>query len=294
MAAHAEQQCAIYTCARSRNVASCRECTEPVCPFTRSTEMACPVRAAFEKSRCYTRKLAEAYSNRQPARQETTLVHRKLDKAIARLPWYLFAVNDFISHGVTRISSLDLARKVGVKPWLVRRDLSQFGDFGRPSLGYETAQLRDSLAGILHLDVPRSIVWVGSARIDADKSLISRFHEHNYHIVGIFDADLSRSPEMIGGLRVTPIDEMSRRIKELGAEGAVIATPAEQAQSVANTLVAAGIRGILNLTSTLIITPADVCVRNVDVVAELFALSYYCGEIHSGDADGDEPSKFEG
>jgi redox-sensing transcriptional repressor len=228
--------------------------------------------------------MSDHFAGRQADRPDAPLVSRKLDKTIARLPWYLFAVQHFLSHGVVSISSDDISQKVGVKPWLVRRDLSQFGEFGRPSVGYETARLRDCLAEILHLDVAKSIVWVGAARINADKSLIQRFRQHNYEIAGIFDTDVSRAPEMIGGIRVAFIADLPRMVADLGLEGAVIATSAGEAQVVTDILVAAGIRGILNLTSTMIATPPDVCVRNVDVVAELFALSYYCGGVHGTDA----------
>lgn len=287
MAAHAEAQCVLYQCAQSHNILTCSECTDQVCPFTRAVGMVCPVRARFEKKRCYTRKMSDHFSSREPEKIDTPLVARKLDKAIARLPWYLFAVQDFIGHGVTRISSDDLSRKIGVKPWLVRRDLSQFGEFGRPSIGYETARLKECLAEILHLNTSRSVVWIGAARLDADKSLIQRFVEHNYVITAVFDTDVTRAPEMVGGLRVNSIADMPRKIKEIEAEGAIIATSADQAQSVADILVAAGIRGILNLTSTLIITSNDVCVRNVDIVAELFTLSYYCNELHAQDTEDD-------
>ncbi len=162
----------------------------------------------------------------------------------------------------------------------VRRDLSQFGEFGRPSVGYETSVLRECLSEILHLNVERSIVWVGAARLEADKSLLHRFKEHKYHISAIFDTDLSRCPEMIGGMKVTSVADMPQMLERLSAQGAIIATAAEDAQSVADSLVGAGILGILNLTSTLIVTPPEVCVRHVDIVAELFELSYHCGEVH--------------
>jgi len=61
-------------------------------------------------------------------------------------------------------------------------------------------------------------------------------------------------------------------------DAAVIAVPAEEAQAVADKLVMLGVTALLNLTSAVLVTPPDAVVRNVDVVAELFALSYYCGE----------------
>ncbi|MHB9037631.1 MAG: redox-sensing transcriptional repressor Rex [Armatimonadota bacterium] len=246
--------------------------------------MVCPVRARHEKKRCYARRMSDHFSNRQPDAQDGALVAKKFDKVIGRLPWYLFAIQEFINHGVIRVSSDDIARKVGVKPWLVRRDLSQFGEFGRPSVGYETARLQKCLSEILHLDFERKVVWVGAARLSADKSLFQRIREHNYEVVEIFDTDLSRVPEMIGGVRVSSVADMSQRIGELNAKGAIIATNQDEAQGVADALVAAGITGILNLTTTLIVAPPNVCVRNVNVVAELFLLSYYCIENHSNQA----------
>jgi redox-sensing transcriptional repressor len=285
MQAHGDVPCAIFQCTRSHNIATCSDCTEALCSFTRSVEMVCPVRANFEKKRCYARKMSDHFSARQPSQVAGTLVSKKLDKAIARLPWYLFAVQDFISHGVLRISSDDIARKVNVKSWLVRRDLSQFGEFGRPSVGYDANRLRECLSEILHLDSAKNVVWVGAARIEADKTLIKRFSEHNYRIVAIFDSDLSHVPEMIGGVKVMSITEMPQVVADLGAQGAIIATSGDEAQEVADALAAAGIMGMLNLTSTLIATPPNVCVRNVDIVAELFALSYYCGELHGNGAN---------
>lgn len=288
IAAHGERQCAVFQCAKTHGITSCRDCTEVVCPFTRSPEMACPVRSRYEKQRCYARKISEHFLSEHPVRQEVTLVAKKLDKVIARLPWYLFAMHDFMTHGVIRVSSEDIARKVGVKSWVVRRDLSQFGEFGRASLGYETAKLRECLSDILHLNVERKVAWVGAARLDADKSLISRFREHKFNIVAVFDADVSRVPEMIGGVKVTSIEDMPRTVAELGVECGIIATAHDEAQGVADTLISAGIRGILNLTSTAICCPEQVCVKNVDVAAELFALSYYCSQVHGSAADEEE------
>jgi len=281
LAAHGQSQCAIFSCTVIHNIVSCKDCTDSICQFTQSLAMVCPVRSAFEKKRTYTRKISDHFAMLAPEKRDTSLVSKKLDKAIERLPWYLFAVKEFQRYGVIYVSSEDISRKIGVKSWLVRRDLSQFGEFGRPSIGYETTRLRDCLSEILHLDTPSRIVWVGADRLLADDSIIDRFLEHNYHIVGIFDTDISKTSKLIGNQKILSIDQMPELIKQREAGGAVIATSAHKAQFVADTLVASGIRGILNLTSTLIATPSDVCVRSVDIVAELFALSYYCGELHS-------------
>ncbi len=286
MAANAELRCAIFECTRYHKLISCADCSEAVCPFTKSSEMICPARSRFEKKRSYGSKISSHFSSRHEISQNVSLVSKKLDKAISRLPWYLFAIQEFINNGVIRVSSEDISRKIGVKSWLVRRDLSQFGEFGRPGIGYETGLLKKRLSEILHLDVPKSIIWIGAARLEVDKSLIKRLAGHNYDVVAIFDKDLSRTPEMIGGLNVFGMNRLSQKVTELGVEGAIIATPSEDAQHIADILVACGIKGILNLTSTIVAVPTDVCARNVDIVAELFALTYFCAEAHADANEG--------
>ena len=154
----------------------------------------------------------------------------RLDKVVERLPWYSFAVQEFLGHRIIRVSSEDIARKVGVKSWVVRRDLSQFGEFGRAGIGYGVARLAECLSDILNLSAERSVAWVGAARIHADKSLITRLRAHKFNVVAIFDSDVSRVPEMIGGVRVTSLADMPRMVAELKVECGIVATSHEEAQ----------------------------------------------------------------
>ncbi len=254
---------------------SCKACTAAVCPFPHDIEMACPVRAQFEKKRCYSRKLADYYTSRQ---QSAAPDDKKIsDRTITRLRWYLTALNGFIEQGTVRVSSQDIGRKVGVKPGLIRRDLSHFGEFGRPSIGYDAVFLRDRLQDILHLDNAKIIVWVGPRRLAEDASLMGRFAEQNCHVAALFSTDPEWIGRNIAGMEVHPVSSLSEKAMALGAQGAVIEVPPEKAQSVADLLVLAGVTAMLNLTSAVIVTPPGVVVRNVDVAAELSALSYYCG-----------------
>ena len=276
MAADGEAQCAIYACATSKNLASCRECSVVVCPFSRDLEMVCPVRSHYEKKRCYARKLSEHFLDRQYGGRCVKKAGGISDKTITRLRWYLFALNDFLSHGVAKVSSDDISRKIGVRAWLIRRDLSQFGEFGRPSIGYDTAFLRSVLGEILHLSDPKRVMWVGAARLAGEPSLIKRFGAHGFEIVTVLDSN--HADAKIEGLNVQPLAQASELVAKDGIGAAVIAVAEDEAQSVAEALISAGVHCILNLTSAVIVTPPEILVRNVDIVAELFALSYYCGE----------------
>lgn len=272
------QPCSIYTCTESKGVASCGACTSEICPFPHDIEMACPVRAQFEKPRNYCRKLADFYTSRHAPERPAPDSRKISDKTVTRLRWYLQALNGFIDQGITRISSQDIGRKIGVKPGLIRRDLSHFGEFGRPSIGYDAQFLRDRLHSILHLDNSKSVVWVGPRRLEEDPTLIERFAEQNCYVAAIFSTDDAWIGRTVVGMEVSPVSVLAERIKTLDAQGAVIEVRPEEAQSVADILVMSGISAMLNLTSAVLVTPPGIVVRNVDVAAELSALSYYCGE----------------
>ena len=240
--------------------------------------MVCPVRARFEKNRCYRRKLTNHYVLKQDGQQERPREATVSDKTITRLRWYLSALTGFLAQGVSRVSSQDIARKTGVTSWLVRRDLNRFGGFGRKSIGYDASFLRARLTEILHLGEPKTVVWIGSARLADDSTLAERFGEHNCRIVAVFDSDPKRIGVPIAGMAVQPQSALYEVTKQLGANAAVVSVPEPEAQAVADILVSAGVRAMLNLTSAVLVVPAGVLVRNVDVVAELSTLSYYCGE----------------
>ncbi len=277
--ADGEEPCAIFQCAVLKGFASCTECTA-VCPFPRNLEMVCPVRSHFEKKRMYSRRMSDYYVNREQESVELCSTSKVSEKSITRLRWYLYALDEFLAQGITSVSSEDIARKVGVKAYMIRHDLSQFGGFGRPSIGYDAAFLRSRLGKVLHLDAVQSIIWVGAAHLANDVALMERFELHGFNVVGIFDPDPSRFANEFNGMGVEPLENIPEVIRSIGAEGAVLAVPQDEAQDIADLLIAAGIRGILNLTSAIIPVPHGICMRHVDVVAELFSLSYYCHEMH--------------
>jgi redox-sensing transcriptional repressor len=203
---------------------------------------------------------------------------RVSERTIGRMRWYLYALDEFAARGSTVVSSYEIAEKVGVKPGLVRKDLCQFGAFGRPSVGYNVAYLQTKLREILRLNEARRIAWVGVRWLIDDPDVLAHFAESNCEIVAVFDGDPSRQGAKIGDLEVLESTAIAQTTQEMGIQAAVIATPAKDAQAAADTLVAGGVRAILNLTPTIIIVPEGIAARNVDPVGELLLLSYSAGE----------------
>ena len=199
------------------------------------------------------------------------------EKTVARMRWYLYALDEFTKQGMTVVASREIADKVGVKSGLVRKDLCHFGGFGRPSVGYNIAYLGKKIKEILRVNQVKNVAWVGAQRLADEPTLIEKFADSNCEIEAVFDKDSTKLGMRIGNLQVLGIGEVEAVVQNLGIEAAVIATLSDDAQEAADRLTAGGVKAILNLTPVVLVVPPKVAVRNVDLASELMMLSYYCG-----------------
>lgn len=199
------------------------------------------------------------------------------EKTINRMRWYLYALEEFARQDKMVAASHEIATKVGVKPGLVRKDLSHFGGFGRPSVGYNIAYLQRKIKEILRLNQVKNVAWVGAQRLVDDPALVQKFEESNCSIVAVFDTDPGKLGQRVGSLQVMDSGGMEQIIRNLEIEAAVISVAGDSPQELADRLAAGGVKAILNLTPVVILTPPEVAIRNLDLAGELLMLSYYCG-----------------
>ncbi|NIP83760.1 MAG: redox-sensing transcriptional repressor Rex, partial [Gemmatimonadetes bacterium] len=177
---------------------------------------------------------------------------------IGRLSLYLRLLVELRDAGVSTVSSEELAGRSGTTAAQVRKDLSLFGTFGKRGLGYEVEELESRLRGILGLGRRWGVALVGAGRIGAALFGYENFRRQGFHIEAVFDADPSKVGEQWNGLEVQADERMEEVVSEAGIEIAVIAVPARSAQGVADRLVAAGVRGILNFAPTRLEVPSGV------------------------------------
>ena len=204
----------------------------------------------------------------------------KISKAvIRRLPVYL-RILDEVAEDTQLISSQELADRAGVGSALVRKDLAWFGEFGKQGVGYQVEFLRSELRKILNLnrEIPMGLIGAGSLGEAVTRYSLRRYgadSSFSVKLVALFDND----PEKIGGsienIPIFSLDELAAKTKELNLELAMIAVPAEYAQEVANKVIKAGIKGILNFAPVKLQVPEDIQVANADVSLELQFLAYY-------------------
>ena len=197
------------------------------------------------------------------------------EATIARLPEYLRALHNLGEGGADTISSEGLAAAAGVNSAKLRKDLSHLGSYGTRGVGYDVALLIEQIEYVLGLDQRRAVCLVGVGNLGHALAGYDGFASRGFKIVALFDADEAKVGEMIHGLAVRHIDELSEVAVEESIAIGVIATPAGAAQAVADELVAAGVTSILNFAPCVLSVPANVDVRKVDLAIELQILSFH-------------------
>jgi redox-sensing transcriptional repressor len=197
--------------------------------------------------------------------------------AVKRLSLYLRQLEHLRDKGMRKVSSRQLAGSLMITAEQVRKDLTYFGQFGKPGLGYLVAPLAESLRHILGTDTTQKVLVVGAG--DLGRALLRHkgFMQKGFEMVAAFDADASKVGQMIGGVPVYHVRQLSRLARHFRARLAVLAVPAEAAQSIVDTLCRAGVRGILNFAPVTLKTPPGVAVTPVDLAASLEELSFKIG-----------------
>ena len=198
------------------------------------------------------------------------------EATVARLPIYLRALLDVAEgRGEMTVSSETLARMAGVNAAKVRKDLSYLGSYGTRGVGYDVEYLLYQITRELGLtqDWPAAIIGVGN--LGRALASYKGFSERGFRVTSLFDIDESVIGGEVGGLPVRHLDELKEACVDEGIAIGIITTPPNSAQEVADRLVDAGVKSILNFAPSVVNVPPDVSVRKVDLSIELQILSFY-------------------
>jgi redox-sensing transcriptional repressor len=196
------------------------------------------------------------------------------DATVGRLSRYYRTLKQMESLGITTVSSEELAKKNNVTSAQVRKDFSFFGAFGRRGLGYNVRDLKRNIARILGLDQEWHLVLVGVGNIGRALLNFRQFQDQNFYFTLLLDSDPRKIGSRFNTLEVKNLDNLAEEIKKAHVDIAVLAVPAEAAQKVAEQLVDAGIKCILNFAPISLHVPSDVTVRNENMVIEIEHLSF--------------------
>lgn len=200
------------------------------------------------------------------------------DATIGRLSMYSRYLSEADEKGITTVSSQDIAQATGVTPAQVRKDLAYFGEFGTRGVGYNSRELYTYIMKILGLDKRWSIAIVGAGNLGRALSQYKGFQQRGFDIVCIFDNDPKKIGKKLANINIYPLDQLEEKVKELKIDLGIIAVPASAAQEVADMLVGAGIRGIINFAPINVTVKENIILRRVDLAAQLEYLTYYLEE----------------
>jgi redox-sensing transcriptional repressor len=197
------------------------------------------------------------------------------EATVGRLPLYLRALVELAEQGRSTTSSEGLAEAAGVNSAKVRKDLSYLGSYGTRGVGYDVAYLIHQVRRELGLTQDWPVVIVGVGNLGHALANYKGFGERGFRILGLVDVDPKQVGEVVAGVRVGHLDDLPALVTAHDVAIGLICTPATAAQEVADAMVAAGIRSILNFAPAHINVPTAVSLRKVDLSTELQILAFY-------------------
>jgi redox-sensing transcriptional repressor len=193
----------------------------------------------------------------------------------ARLSRYLQVLTQAQKMGKDRISSQEIADYTNINATQIRRDLSNFGKFGKRGVGYSIDGLLGEIRRILRTQGQHNIALVGAGRLGQAIAGSSIFEEHGISIAAVFDIDQAKLGTTIGHGKVLDYRQLHDMIRDKNIVVGVLAVPAGAAQQAANDLVAAGVRIIFNYSEAWLDVPADVTVHTSNPAVELLHALYF-------------------
>jgi len=197
------------------------------------------------------------------------------DIVVGRLPQYLRSLQRMAREGRTLTSSQELGERLGISAAQIRKDLSQFGEFGKQGTGYHIAFLVEQLQKILNVDHEWEMAVVGVGDMGSAVARYKGFANRGFKVCMIFDIDREKIGMQVGGFVIQDYAQMIEAIRGAEIKVAMITVPTSQAQEVTDHLVEAGVIAILNYAPISINVPEGVRVQYIDPSIHLQRMTFY-------------------
>lgn len=191
------------------------------------------------------------------------------EPTLRRLPWYLAYVSLKRSRGVEHVSSTSIAKEINVDASQIAKDLSVLHIKGKTRIGYDAATLEAAIKDFLGFTSSHRAVMMGVGSLGAALMADRGLQRFGLDIMAGFDTDPSIVGNIIKGVPVFDVSELSARRKAYDAEIGIIAVPVEQAQKAADALVDAGVHALWNFTPFRISVRPDIVIENTSIYANL-------------------------
>ncbi|RUA08048.1 MAG: redox-sensing transcriptional repressor Rex [Fusobacteria bacterium] len=195
-------------------------------------------------------------------------------RVIERLTKYLRCLENLSPEDY--ISSEELAHKMGFTAAQIRKDLSNFGEFGIRGKGYQIRTLHNDIERILGVHKTNNVIVIGAGRLGGALVSEPEFTKESFNIIGIFDNSPNKIGTDIKGIKIRDIKEIPYFLKAKDrVDVAILTVPKKVAQQIATSIVESGVRSILNFAPINLEVPENVVVKNIDLYAKLQELNYW-------------------
>lgn len=196
------------------------------------------------------------------------------DAVIKRLPRYYRYLCDLLDSGVTRISSGELSRRMGVTASQIRQDLNNFGCFGQQGYGYNVELLSNEIRKILGMVRTYNLIIIGAGNLGQALCNYQNFAKRGYIFTAMFDINPDLIGTTINGVKVYDIADLRKYLQENEVDIAALALPRSNSRPIVQILDEEGIKGIWNFSHVDLKVSPDVVVENVHLTDSLMTLSY--------------------
>ncbi len=192
-----------------------------------------------------------------------------------RMSIYLRCLNELAAEGTKTVSSESLANRFHLNSAQIRKDLAYFGGFGVRGVGYYVEDLREHLTKILGLNKEHRVAIIGAGRLGTALTDYYGFSQTNFMVAALFDTDKEKIGQKVGEVKIFDIKDFAEVAKRDKIEVAVLAVPAQFAQSVLELVTNAGIKAVMNFAPTPLRVQDNVKLKTVDLTISLESLSYF-------------------
>jgi redox-sensing transcriptional repressor len=197
-----------------------------------------------------------------------TISRKTIDRALL----YIRALENLLKKKRDKISSSELANITGSSDVQIRKDISFFGKVGTPRIGYETKKLKDILENFILQNNIVHIALFGVGNLGKAILKYPGFQTDKIKLVAAFDKAKNKISKEVNGIKIYPVEQSWKVIKKVHAEIGIIAVPPQSSQEVANLMVKAGLKGIINFAPSCISVPENIFVKNIDFSIEILSI----------------------
>lgn len=217
---------------------------------------------------------------------ESKKMEKISDLTVHRLVLYRKLLKRLMNEGQKSVYSYKLATMAGRTPAQVRRDLMEVGYFGTPVHGYSVEELKKSIDDFIDHPQGQEVAIIGLGNLGRAILDYCRGLNPKLNITVAFDKDPKKVDRIINGCKCYHIDKLVEVIREKNIKVAILSIPADDAQSVADGLVEAGIKAILNYSPGRLYIPENIYVENRDMMLALEKAAFFAKIIEEGKSYG--------